>query len=96
MTHRKSPFGMPFIFGMLQTSMDLYPNYPFYGYINGDILVENTISSVLQQVHKDIQSGKLGEKVSLHRYILNIFYAVYHLRYLSRVNQRSIHRMNVQ
>ena len=73
MTHRKSPFGMPFIFGMLQTSMDLYPNYPFYGYINGDILVENTISSVLQQVHKDIQSGKLGEKVSLFTHRKNMF-----------------------
>lgn len=70
---RKSPFGMPFIFGMLEMSMSHYPNYPFYGYINGDILVENTISSVLKQVYKDIQSGKLGEKVSLFTHRKNMF-----------------------
>lgn len=64
---------MPFFFGMLETSMERYPNYPFYGYINGDILVENTISSVLQQVHKDILSGKLGDKVSLFTHRKNMF-----------------------
>lgn len=64
---------MPFFFGMLETSMERYPNYPFYGYINGDILVENTITSVLQQVHKDILSGKLGDKVSLFTHRKNMF-----------------------
>ena len=64
---------MPFIFGMIETSIERYPNYPFYGYINGDILVENTINGVLRQMQKDIQSGKLCDKVSVFTHRKNMF-----------------------
>ena len=64
---------MPFIFGMIVTSIERYPNYPFYGYINGDILVENTINGVLRQIQKDIQSGKLCDKVSVFTHRKNMF-----------------------
>lgn len=64
---------MPFIFGMIETSIECYPNYPFYGYINGDILVENTINGVLKQIQKDIQSGKLCDKVSVFTHRKNMF-----------------------
>ena len=63
---------MPFIFGMLETSMKRYPDYSFYGYINGDILVENTISSVLSEIRKDILSGKLGDRVSIFTHRKNM------------------------
>ena len=70
---RKAPFGMPFIFGLLKTSMERHPGYPFYGYINGDILVENTIVDVLKKTRDDIRSGVLGERVSLFTHRKNMF-----------------------
>ena len=72
--YRKSPFGMPFIFGMIEYSMELHPGFPFYGYINGDILVENTLSDVLHQLHKDIQSGKISKRVSVFSHRKNMFF----------------------
>ena len=69
----RSPFGMPFFFGMIDMLINKFPGYPFYGYINGDILVENTIRDVLEQVHADILSGKLGPKVSLFTHRKNMF-----------------------
>ena len=70
---RKAPFGMPFIFGLLKTSMERHPGYPFYGYINGDILVENTIADVLKKTRDDIRSGVLGDRVSLFTHRKNMF-----------------------
>lgn len=64
---------MPFFFGMIDMLINKFPGYPFYGYINGDILVENTIRDVLEQVHADILSGKLGPKVSLFTHRKNMF-----------------------
>ena len=72
--NRKSPFGMPFFFGMIAYSMELHPGFPFYGYINGDILVENTLSDVLHQLHKDIQSGKISKRVSVFSHRKNMFF----------------------
>ena len=72
--NRKSPFGMPFFFGMIAYSMELHPGFPFYGYINGDILVENTLSEVLHQLHKDIQSGKISKRVSVFSHRKNMFF----------------------
>ena len=69
----RSPFGMPFFFGMIDMLINKFPGYPFYGYINGDILVENTIKDVLEQVYADILSGKLGPKVSLFTHRKNMF-----------------------
>ena len=64
---------MPFFFGMIDMLINKFPGYPFYGYINGDILVENTIKDVLEQVYADILSGKLGPKVSLFTHRKNMF-----------------------
>ena len=64
---------MPFIFGLLETSMERHPGYQFYGYINGDILVENTVSSVLKKARDDIRSGRLGNRVSLFTHRKNMF-----------------------
>lgn len=69
----KAPFGMPFFFGMLEMSMENHPEFPFYGYINGDILVENTVSEVLRQLNEEIQSGKIGRKVSVFTHRKNMF-----------------------
>ena len=64
---------MPFIFGMIETSIERHPGYPFYGYINGDIIVENTLYDVLRQVEADIKSGKIGPKVSVFTHRKNMF-----------------------
>ena len=69
----KAPFGMPFFFGMLELSMENHPQFPFYGYINGDILVENTLPKVLKQLYEEIQSGKLSRKVSVFTHRKNMF-----------------------
>lgn len=63
---------MPFIFGILKTIMERHPGYPFYGYINGDILVENTILDVLKKARDDIRSGALGDRVSLFTHRKNM------------------------
>ena len=56
----------------MQTIEKLVDSF-FYGYINGDILVENTINGVLKQIQKDIQSGKLRDKVSVFTHRKNMF-----------------------
>jgi singapore isolate B (sub-type 7) whole genome shotgun sequence assembly, scaffold_7 len=70
---RKAPFGMPFFFGMMEMSMENHPGFPFYGYINGDILVENTIANTLRKINEEIQSGSLGPKVAAFTHRKNMF-----------------------
>ena len=67
-----NPFGIPYIGDMYKNAGKLFKS-SFYGYINGDILVENTINGVLRQIQKDIQSGKLCDKVSVFTHRKNMF-----------------------
>lgn len=61
--NRRNPYQLPYLFGMFERAIEEYPNENFYGYINGDILVENTIHDVLVKVQKDINSGILNPRV---------------------------------
>ena len=53
--------------------MENYPQFPFYGYINGDILVENSLLTVLKQLQEEIKSGKISRKVSVFTHRKNMF-----------------------
>ena len=89
----RSPFGMPFFFGMIDMLINKFPGYPFYGYINGDILVENTIRDVLEQVYADILSGKLGPKVSLFTHRKNMFASFPDDLYINTSESREYHSL---
>ena len=76
---RMNSFKLPFFFGLFRSAIKHFPNVPFYGYINGDILVEQSITDVLFHVEEQIQTAALVNKVLSSRtqswsrllYILN-------------------------
>ena len=60
---RMNSFKLPFFFGLFRSAIKHFPNVPFYGYINGDILVEQSITDVLFHVEEQIQTAALVNKV---------------------------------
>ncbi|KAK8805849.1 hypothetical protein WA158_002505 [Blastocystis sp. Blastoise] len=70
----RNPYNLPYLFGMFERSIEEYPNEDFYGYINGDILVENSIHKVLIKVKQDIQDGNIKPKVGLFSQRHNFYF----------------------
>ncbi|KAK8793520.1 hypothetical protein WA158_004879 [Blastocystis sp. Blastoise] len=61
----KNPYGLPFLFGMFQTAIKNVPGRPFYCYINGDILIQRTLTPTLQDLQRKIEQGTLSPKVAM-------------------------------
>ena len=59
---RINRYGTPFLFSMIHI---LEANYPseYYGYINSDILVSETLPDVLHQISRMRKEGILNNKV---------------------------------
>ena len=59
---RSNEFGTPYLKAMYQYAFDHFQS-DFYGYVNADILLDNTIISSLQQIKHDIDTGSLNSRV---------------------------------
>ena len=59
---RSNEFGTPYLKAMYQYAFDHFQS-DFYGYVNADILLDNTIISSLQQIKHDIDTGSLNGRV---------------------------------
>ncbi|KAK8794640.1 hypothetical protein WA158_001621 [Blastocystis sp. Blastoise] len=70
----KNNNGLPFLFGMFQTAIEKAPNVPFYGYINGDILIERTLPPLLFKIKDQMDQGILRSKVALFTQRHNFYF----------------------
>lgn len=61
-TDRSNEYGTPYLKSMYEYAFSHFES-DFYGYVNADILLDSTIIASLQQIQRDIDTGRIESRV---------------------------------
>ena len=59
---RSNQYGTPYLKAMFQFAFDHF-NSEFYGYVNADILLDNTLIDSLHAISRDIKHSRIGDRL---------------------------------
>ena len=61
-TDRSNEYGTPYLKSMYEYAFSHFES-DFYGYVNADILLDSTVIASLQQIQREIDAGRIENRV---------------------------------